>query len=407
MTREGAAPSLTAVAGPLSHARYWRDGVVQAVSPPGTIDLGPGYLEPCLLPVDLLREAYTAALVKFGAAALSYGDNRGARPLREALAVRIGRADGRPCTASNVIITAGTSHALYLIATLLAAPGQVVLVEQTSYDLGRVLFRDCGLRIREVPADSSGMDPAALEEAVAAERAAGRKVAFGCLTPTFHNPTGVLTPPQRRSELLNVARRQEILLVEDDAYADLDLDGAAATCSMAGLVGYQGVIRLQTFSKTLAPGLRLGWLLAEPEVASRFARHGLFASGGSANHLASLAATMMLRSGEYDRHLSWLRVQLKERRDALASGLQRHLGEEISFVLPQGGFFLWLRWRGQRSEHTLTERARRSDVLVAAGTRFGTTTSPSLRLAYSFNHPDRLADAARLLAGAWKTNSRA
>ncbi|WP_410575121.1 PLP-dependent aminotransferase family protein [Amycolatopsis sp. cmx-4-61] len=381
-------------AGPLSHARRWQAGVVQAVSPPGVVDLATGYLDPALFPVDLVRDAYTRALAEFGSAALSYGDDRGVLALRAALAARA----GPPCGPGHVLLTAGTSAALYLLATRLAQPGAVVFAEQRSYDLGCRLLADCGLRTWPVAMDSAGMDPQALHDALGEVRALGLPPAFAYLIPTFHNPTGLVVPARRRRELLAVAARHGLLVVEDDAYAELPLTGAAEP-SMGELAGYHGVIRLGTFSKTLAPGLRLGWLLTDPAVVSRLGGHGVFRSGGSPNHLASLAVTTLVESGAYDRHLNWLRNRLRTRRNALAAALEARLAGVADFTLPAGGYFLWLCSRGEVGEAELTAAAARAGLVVAAGSRYG-SGPPSLRLSYSFNAPDRLAAAVDRLAGA-------
>lgn len=384
-------------AGPLSHDRQWRAGVVQAVCEPGMLDLAPGYLQPALLPVDLLRDAYSTALAEFGAAALSYGANQGVDLLRAAIAARASAADGRPCEADNVALTAGTSHALHLVATTMAAPGRIVFLDETSYDFGRCILRDCGLTLREVPADAAGMDPAALDEAI---RSAEQPVAFVLLTPTFHNPTGRTVGPARRRELIEVAAVHGALIVEDDAYGELGLDQYATPASLAGLAGHSGVVRLGTFAKTIGPGLRLGWLLADPAVVRGFVGRGVFESGGSPNHLTSLAVAVLLRDGHYDDHLGWLRSHLRHRRDALLGALREHLrGVEVD--RPGGGFFLWLRFPGRESEERLVTDAARAGVAVAAGSRFGTVHEPSVRLSYSFNSPGQLATAAARLADTW------
>ena len=389
-----ALPAADRLAGPLSHADQWTADVVQAVSPPGQLDLGPGYLEPGLLPVDLLKDAYDHALAEFGAAALGYGANPGARLLRDLLAARTGG-----CDTGQVLITAGTSQALQLLCTALASPGQVVFTDRTSYDFGRRIITDQGLRLREVDGDEAGMSPAALHDTVRAARAAGVTPAFLYLNPTHHNPTGLVMDPARRRELLAVAARHELLIVEDDAYAELSLDEPAAPPSLAALAGHRGVVRLGTFAKTLAPGLRLGWLQAHRTVAERLVARGLFVSGGCLNHLTSLAVAVLLRDGHYDRHLGWLRTQLKTRRDALSASL----AGTAEFVRPAGGFFLWLRFAGDRTEAELVSAAADAGVVVAAGSRFGSTGRPSIRLSYSFNPPERLATAGSLLAAAWDT----
>ncbi|MEU1722550.1 PLP-dependent aminotransferase family protein [Nonomuraea sp. NPDC005692] len=397
-------------AGPGSHALRWEAGVVQSVAPPGTTDLGPGYLGPGLLPVDLLAEAYTEAMTGYGAAALAYGDDRGALTLRAALAAR-GVAGGP----RGVLVTAGTSQALHLLATALARPCDAVLVEDSCYDLGRLILTDCGLRPYGVPGDACGMDPQALDAALTRIRPA-----FVYLNPTFHNPTGRVVPLGRRRELLAVARRHATTIVEDDAYADLRLDGDAGPPALACLDGHRGVIRLGTFSKSLAPGLRLGWLTAEPAVADRLAAHGVFQSGGCPNHTTSLAVATLLERGHYDRHLLWLRERLRERRDALVDVLTARLGDGFALDRPAGGLFVWV--RADRGEAGLLAAARRAGVLVAAGSRFAPAPVPAsvpgsaagsgggaagaVRLAYGLNRPDELAAAAERLAEVWNAIPR-
>ncbi|WKX74042.1 aminotransferase class I/II-fold pyridoxal phosphate-dependent enzyme [Streptomyces sp. XD-27] len=222
-------PPDTAVSS-LPHARWWRAGVVQAVSPPRVIDLGPGYLEPSLLPVNEVLPLYAEALTEFGPAALSYGANAGAEPLRASLAARHG------CTAEEIMVTAGTSQALTLLCTVLGRPGQPVVVERTCYDLGRSIMTDHGLRLREVDADGEGVRPQALDRALSH----GHNVAFVYLTPTFHNPTGTVAGEARRRELLSVATRHGVPIVEDDAYAELSLDRTAPPPSLAALARRRG-----------------------------------------------------------------------------------------------------------------------------------------------------------------------
>ncbi|MFI9626615.1 aminotransferase class I/II-fold pyridoxal phosphate-dependent enzyme [Streptomyces sp. NPDC052042] len=384
--------------------RHWRPGIVQDVPPPGLIDLGPGYPGPDLLPVGLLGDAYHRALEEYGPAALAYGHNTGAMPLREALAERAAATDRYPCGPDHVLLTAGTSQALHLISCLLGRPGDVVITDQYSYDLGRRIFTDCGLRVHAVAMDDLGMDPVALREALRDEHAAGRRVAFAYVNPTFHNPTGIVVPLARRTELLEVTREYDLMVIEDDAYAELALEGGGPVIpSMAALADYRGVLRLGTFAKTLAPGLRLGWLLGAPALVASLGEHGMLVSGGSLNHTTSLAVATVLRGGEYDRHLVWLRAELRKRRDALAGPLRAFSGERIGCRVPGGGFFLWLEPCGATEvrEEAHAAAAEAAGVRLAHGARFGTGDRPRLRLAYSFNPPAVLTEAAHRLVEAW------
>ncbi|WP_188316363.1 aminotransferase class I/II-fold pyridoxal phosphate-dependent enzyme [Solihabitans fulvus] len=400
MTRLRELANSQQVSGPLSHRRQWVPGVVQVVSPGGVIDLAPGYLDPGLLPVDLLREAYADALAEYGSAALTYGENQGVLPLREQLARRAA-TDAHPCGPEHVLITSGTSVGLHLLAGTLGSPGDVVLTESASYDFGRRILTDRGLLPRPVPMDRHGVDPQALEEALLAERAAGRRVAFAYLIPTFQNPTGTLMPLDRRREVLAVAARHGLPIVEDDAYGELPLtDGVEAPPSLAALADYRDVVRLCSFSKTLAPGLRLGWLLGDPALVGGIAHNGLLTSGGGLNHVSSLMVSVLLADGRFDRHVSWLRGQLRDRRDALADALAAGPDGGFEFHRPDGGFFLWLRATGGTAEAAVVEAATLAGVQVAGGSRFGVSETAAIRLSYSFNSPDRLAGAGYRLAHA-------
>ncbi|ONI88806.1 hypothetical protein ALI22I_17685 [Saccharothrix sp. ALI-22-I] len=390
----------SSAAGPLAHSQLWNGDVVQGGDSPEPWNLGPGYLQQELLPVDLLREAYWSALAEYGAAALGYGADNGARVVRASLAARAAVDDGVPCEADQVVLTAGTTQALYLICTALAGAGSVVLVDETSYDIGRRLFAESGLSTRQVASDPAGMDPVALAATIRAVRAEGRQVGFVYLNPTFHNPTGVVLPGPRRRELVEVAGREGVLIVEDDAYRELNLDEEKPPTSLAALADYQGVIRLGSFSKTLGPGLRLGWLITNAELAERLVSRAVFASGGCLNHTTSLAVGTMLPHS-YDRHLRWLRGELRRRRDALAAVLREELPAGVGFAVPAGGFFLWLRFDSGVDDETLVSAAAQAGVRVAAGSRFG-SSGPAIRLAYSFNSPAGLTEAGHRLATAWR-----
>ncbi|MEU9507212.1 enduracididine biosynthesis enzyme MppQ [Micromonospora sp. NPDC048170] len=369
----------------MSGGPYWRAGVVQSVAPPGTTDLGPGYLDPALLPVRSLARAYARALDEFGPAALTYGENRGPAPLREALAARAGTGP------DHVLVTAGASQGLHLVAGTLTRPGDVVLAEPLSYDYGLRVLTDRELRIQAVESDADGPVPGALTATARRIRRGGERVAFAYLIPTYRNPTGVTVPAGRRRALVAEAADAGVPIVEDDAYAGLRYDGPPEPPSLHALAGRRGVVRLGTFAKTLAPGLRLGWIEAEPRLVRRFATAGWADSGGGFNHLAALAVATLLAGGGYDRHLAWLRGELRARRDAFAGAL--------GVAAPHGGFFVWLP-APDGDGAALRERAAAAGVSVADGRRFGAAGAGAVRAAFSFHPPHQLADAGARLAAA-------
>ncbi|AEB44717.1 enduracididine biosynthesis enzyme MppQ [Micromonospora maris] len=370
---------------------YWRAGVVQSVPPTGTTDLGPGYLDPALLPVRLLAQAYAQALDEFGPAALTYGENRGPAPLREAIAARVGTGP------EHVLVTAGTSQGLHLVAGLFGRPDDVVLAEPLSYDYGLRILTDRRLRIEVIESDMDGPVPGALTAAVRRVRRAGRRVGFAYLIPTHRNPTGVTVPDERRRALVTEAADVGVPIVEDDAYAGLRYDGPPEPPSLHALAGRRGVVRLGTFAKTLAPGLRLGWLEADPRLVDRCAATGWADSGGGFNHLAALAVAGLLSGGDYDRHVAWLREELRARRDALVDAL--------GVVPPYGGFFVWLPAPAGDGQ-ALRERAAAARVSVADGRRFGAAGAGAVRVAFSFQPPPVLSAAGHRLAAARAASAR-
>lgn len=383
-------------------AGAWRRGVVQDVVPPGMLDLGPGYLGPDLLPVDLLRAATGGAFTKYGAAALSYGHNPGADPLRQTIAARSTIAERVNCPVDGVLITAGTSMGLHLLSTVLATPGDVVLLPELSYDFATQIFVDDGLVPIRIAGDPLGLDPAALIDRVGQVRARGQQVAFVYLNPTFTNPTTSTIPVSRRREILAAAAALDVLIVEDDAYVELSLDSTDLPTSMAALAEYCGVIRLGTFAKTLGAGLRLGWIATEPLLAARLAGHGLFASGGSVNHTTSLTVATVLAGSTYDRHLNTLRHRLRLRRDAVLTGLAAGLGDLARVRPPAGGLFVWVELPAYSDGHQALAAATQVGVRVTAGSRFGRVAVPSVRISFSLVAPADLDDAVERLVLAWR-----
>jgi enduracididine biosynthesis enzyme MppQ len=378
----------------------WPPGVVQFVPRPGIIDVGPGYLDPSLLPVDALREGLDAATAAYGPAILAYGANAGPRPLRAHLAERQARWDGSPYGPEHVVITGGTSQMLDHLTGTLAAPGDVVLAEGPSYNWGCGIFRDHDLRVVRLAEDDAGIDPDAMARRVDEERRAGRRVAFAYLIPTFHNPTGRVMSHERRLRLLEVAGAYRLPIVEDNAYRDIVLDEAPPP-SLLSLSGYQGVIQLSSFSKCLAPGLRLGWLSADAGTVERLEASNLLISGGCLNHLVALAVLQLTESGWLDRHVIGLRRALAARRDALVAGLREHLPSDFRFHVPRGGFFVWLELPEGVEEATLRDAAERRGVSFAPGSAFeppeGTRAA---RLSFSLHPPETLRTAAERLGTA-------
>jgi DNA-binding transcriptional MocR family regulator len=371
---------------------------IQLVRRPGIIELGWGHPNAALLPVAGLREAAAAALDRWGADALNYGADQGAGPLLAWLSERIARTEGRAPALSEIMITGGVSQALDQICTLCTQPGDIALVESPTYHLAIRILRDHPLQLIPVPADGYGLRVDALAETIADLRRAGKRARLLYTVPTYHNPTGVSLAAERRAALVELAAAEGLLVVEDDVYRELSYDGPALP-SLWSLAPPDTVVRMGSFAKSLAPGVRLGWLTAGPAIAGRLIGSGLLDSGGGVNHFAALVVTAFCISGHYDQQIERLRESYRGRRDALLHGLSSHLPPGCEWAAPGGGFFQWVRLPEGMDAAELLPRAESAGVSYIPGARFytGGGGDNALRLAFSLYEPDELIHAASRL----------
>ena len=371
---------------------------VQIVHRPGVIDLGWGHPDPALLPVDGLRLAATEALDRHGAEALAYGSERGPGPLLRWLIGYLGRVEGVAPAADEIIITGGISQAFDQVCTLLTQPGDVVLVEQPTYHLAVRILREHPLELVPVASDVGGLQPEAVAEAITAVRRTGRTPRFLYTVPTFNNPTGVSLAAERRRALIDLAVAEGLLIVEDDAYRELFYDGPAPP-SLWSIAPRGTVVRLGSFSKVVAPGLRLGFLTADAAIIERFRGGGLLDSGGGTTHFSANVAAAFCEAGCFEDQGAALRATYRARRDALAAALTEYLPEGVRWTLPAGGFFFWLDLPPGLDTNDLMARAAAGGVGYAPGSRFyvGAGGERAARLAFGLYPKDQLIEAARRL----------
>lgn len=367
---------------------------------PGFVELAYGEPDPSLLPVDAVRRAAAAALGPGGAAAIAYGGDAGPPVLRAALARRITELEGATVTADEVVVTGGNSQALDQALTVFTAPGDALLVESPTYNLALQTMRDHPVEIVGLPHDDGGLDVGALAAALAALRAEGRRPRLLYTVATFHNPTGMSLAGERRTALVALARREELLIIEDDVYRELAYDGAAPP-SLWSLDPTAPILRLGTFAKSLTPGLRVGWATGRADLRERFLGAGMIASGGCPSQFAAAVAGELLAAGDYEGHVARLRATYRSRRDALAGALREHLPAGCGFVLPAGGYFIWLALPPGITAAALGPHADRHRVSFIPGSRFSTSGEDGhVRLAFSLYDEAALAEGARRLAAA-------
>ncbi|UQX01584.1 PLP-dependent aminotransferase family protein [Streptomyces sp. RerS4] len=363
---------------------------------PGVISFAGGLPAPELFDTAGLRAAYDATLGGAGSArALQYSTTEGTPELREAVAVRAG-ARGLATTADDVLVTTGSQQGLTLLAATLVEPGDTVLVENPTYLAALQCFALAGARVVAVPCDGEGLLPDALAEAVARERP---KLLY--TVPTFQNPTGRTLPGARRAEVARIAARLGLWLVEDDPYGDLRYEGSEQPWIAAHPGAEDRTALLGSFSKVMAPGLRLGWLRA-PAALRRAAVVAKQAADLHTSTVDQLAAAHYLTAHDLDAHIARVRQAYRARRDALLAGLDGALPAGSEWNRPEGGMFVWARLPEGYDATERLKSALAHDVAYVPGAPFhsGTPDPRTLRLSFTTHTPQEIAEGLTRLGRA-------
>ena len=370
---------------------------IQMALRPGVVEFGWGHPALALLPTDALAEAAGTAAQR-GPEMLAYGAAQGPGRLIEPLCARLGRIDPPAPEPEQVLITAGISQALELICQLQTRPGDTVLVEAPVYHFALRLLRDHDLDLVPVASDADGLRVDVLDEVLVRLRRAGRRPRLLYTVPTYNNPSGSTLRPERRGPILQLAAEHDLMILEDDVYRELWFD-APPPPSLWSTRDAARVVRLGSFSKTLAPGLRLGWLSADPDLVRHATTLGLLNSGGGIGHFTACVVAEYLVSGALDAQVSRLREHYRAQRDALLAALERHLPDGCRWNTPGGGFFLWLELPAGVDSSTLLPAAEAAGVGYVAGPLFhaGGGGERYLRLAFSMLSPDEMETGAERL----------
>ncbi|MFJ3724057.1 PLP-dependent aminotransferase family protein [Streptomyces sp. NPDC090045] len=362
---------------------------------PGIVSFAGGLPAPELFDTEGLRAAYEAAFALSARRALQYSTTEGAPELRAAVAART-TARGLPTDADDVVITSGSQQALTLITAALIEPGDVVLVENPTYLAALQCFRLAGARVVAVPCDGEGIVPEALAELVARERP---KLLY--TVPTFQNPTGRTLPAARRAEVARTAARLGLWLVEDDPYGELRYEGADVPWLAAHPGAEDRTALLGSFSKIMAPGLRLGWLRA-PAALRRAAVVAKQAADLHTSTVDQLAAAHYLATADLDAHIATVRAAYRARRDALQRALSRTLPADCDWNLPEGGMFVWARLPENHDATDLLKTAVTHGVAFVPGAPFHATTPDprTLRLSFTTHTPTEITEGVARLGRA-------
>jgi len=372
----------------------------EEISQPRTRRLDPvsftGVGDPRQFPIKDFYKAMQDVMRQDGVAALEYGSfDGGYAPLRTTI-TQVLASQGIQARPERVLVTSGSQQALALVCNLLLKPGDVVLVEAPTYNLALELFRALGLKIIAVPLDENGLRIDLLEPLLQQHHP---RLIY--TIPNFQNPSGICISTTRRRQLVTLAERYNVPILEDDFVGDLRYEGRSQPAIKALDPGGR-VIYIGTFSKMLMPGLRVGYLLADGPIFRRLVRYKRV-NDLTTSTLIQRTLDVYVTVGRYQAHLRRSCRLYRQRRDAMLTAIRRFLPAEVTFTVPQGGLFIWLKLPAGLSSRQLLTLALEEGVEFAPGTRFFPSPAegePFLRLNFATRTPDEIETGIRRLAQA-------
>ncbi len=378
--------------------------LLKVTEQPDMISFGGGFPAPDVFPVEEFKRACNYVLEHKGAEVLQYGGTDGYVPLREMITRHNNRV-GIRVNINNILITSGSQQALDLLGKIFINRGDRILVESPTYLGALQAWNAYGAEYVTVPVDEYGMKTDALEEALRI----GPKFIY--VLPNFQNPTGTTLSLERRLKLIELADRYGVPIVEDDPYGQLRYEGEDLPAveildsKMRVQNGtYTGnVIYLSTFSKILAPGLRLAWVIAPEGVISKLS----LAKQGTDLHTSTFNQIVAHEVGQHgfiDRHVEVIKATYRERRDAMLESLEENMPEGVHWTHPEGGLFLWLTLPEQFNSTEMLAEAIKENVAFVPGEFFHPDGSGknTMRLNFSFCPPDKINEGISRLGKAFK-----
>lgn len=369
-------------------------------SRPEIVSLAGGMPNLSALPMEMMASVVNQLILTNGAEALQYGSGQGHPKLREQIC-EVMALEGIRANPDDVVVTTGSQQALDLISRIFIDPGDVVLVEAPSYVGALGTFRQYEAQVVHVALDDQGLVPDALREAIASVRAAGRKIKFLYLIPNYQNPTGVLLPADRRTEILNICREESIFVVEDNPYGLLGFDRPSPNAMRAE--DSENVIYLGSFSKTIAAGLRVGWALVPPSLKEKI----VIASESSIlcpSNFTQLTISNYLADQPWRDQIASFVELYKVRRDAMLESLEQHFPSSATWTKPGGGFYVWVNLPPEIDTKLMVPKAIVAKVAYVPGTAFYADGfgSWAMRLSYCHPTPDRIREGVKALGGVVK-----
>jgi 2-aminoadipate transaminase len=378
----------------LMHASEIRS-LFAVASRPDIVSLAGGMPNLSALPMEMMAGVVNKLVLENGAEALQYGSGQGHPFLREQIC-EVMALEGIRAHPDDVIVTTGSQQALDLISRIFIDPGDVVLVEAPSYVGALGTFKQYEAQVVHVQMDDHGIVPEALRAAIAAVRAKGQQIKFLYLIPNYQNPAGVLLPADRRTEILEICQSEKIFVVEDNPYGLLGFDKPSPNAMRAQ--DSENVIYLGSFSKTIAPGFRVGWALVPPSLKEKL----VIAAESSIlcpSNFAQLSISGYLADQPWRDQIASFCKLYKDRRDAMLESLEAHFPSNATWTKPAGGFYVWVTLPPEIDTTALMPKAIVAKVAYVPGTAFFADGfgSWSMRLSYCHPTPERIREGVKAL----------
>jgi DNA-binding transcriptional MocR family regulator len=371
---------------------------VQTPIPADMIDLGLGDPDPALFPMDILACAARERFQQGDTSFLQYGMEQGDGYFRLSLARFLSRNYHLPTETESIFITTGVSSALDLLCTCFSQTGDTIFVEEPTYFLAPKIFADHRLNIVSIPTDENGLIIEALEE-----KLTKYKPKFLYTIPIHHNPSGATLPEVRRAQLMEIAQRHNFLILADEVYQLLSY-GDRVPQSFASHIDRRTIVSLGSFSKILAPGLRLGWVQAAMPIMKRLVTSGLLDSGGGMNPFSSAIVRGVIESGDLETHLQKLIGTYRRRLVKMDELLKKHL-PNVAYTVPQGGYFFWVRLPESGNAVEFRKQAKQRNVDVRPGTLFSCEggLQSYIRLCFAYYDEEQIEQGILRLKGCLET----
>ena len=362
----------------------------------GKYDFAIAYPDPASIPVDGLVEALREALETEGQDLAIYPHPQGYPPLREFVAEKLAVERGIRVSPDEIILGDGSSQPIHMVVEVLVDPGDVVLTEDFVYSGTLATLRRFGADVRGVACDDDGMVPDALDEAIRTAISHGQRPKLIYTIPTFQNPQGSVMTLERRRAMVELSQRYDVPILEDDCYVDLRFEGEPVP-SIHSMDDTGRVMYVGSFSKIVAPGMRLGYLTGPPEVLDRAAA---VKSGGGVNQFAALAVHRYA-TGALGEHVDEINDIFRVKRDAMVAALGENLGSQATWSRPSGGLFIWLRMPPDSDLVETLDKALAAGVGYQPGTLFapdGESGKNYARLCFGYNTPEEIREGVAVLA---------